>query len=89
VKTKEGLLGRSDRSAVRSRPSHGFHSIPASSSPLVKFGGYIGILTALVAWYASAAGVANGVGGRVIVPVGQALWKPAAAAAAAEPAARA
>src|SRR5690348_14589879 len=61
----------------------------AANTSIVKFGGYVGIVTALCAWYASAAGVANGVGGRVIVPVGQPLWKPAAAIAAAEPAARA
>ena len=46
----------------------------------------MGILTALVAWYASAAGVGNGVAGRTILPVGAPLWNPAAAAA--EPAAR-
>jgi len=45
----------------------------ASSSGIVHFGGYVGIITALVAWYASAAGVANGVGGRVKLPVGKAL----------------
>jgi uncharacterized protein len=51
----------------------------SGTSGIVKFGGYVGVLTALVAWYASAAGVANGTAGRVIVPVGQPLWKPAAA----------
>jgi uncharacterized protein len=49
---------------------------------IVKVGGYVGVLTALAAWYASAAVVANSTAGRVIVPVGQALWKPGAAAAA-------
>jgi hypothetical protein len=48
----------------------------------------VGVLTALVAWYTSAAGVANGTSGRTVLPVGQAFWKPAAVAAA-EPAARA
>jgi succinate-acetate transporter protein len=43
------------------------------SSGTVKAGGYIGVLTALCAWYASAAGVANGVGGRVRLPVGKPL----------------
>jgi uncharacterized protein len=47
----------------------------AGSSGLVKFGGYVGILTALVAWYASAAGVGNGVSGRTILPVGQPFIK--------------
>jgi uncharacterized protein len=43
----------------------------ANNSGTIKFGGYVGILTALVAWYASAAGVANGMGGRFSVPVGK------------------
>jgi succinate-acetate transporter protein len=58
----------------------------AANTNIVKFGGYVGILTALCAWYASAAGVGNGVSGRTILPVGQPLVK---AAAVAEPAARA
>jgi succinate-acetate transporter protein len=45
----------------------------AGSTGTVQFGGYLGILTALVAWYASFAGVANGIGGRVRVPVGRPL----------------
>jgi uncharacterized protein len=40
------------------------------SSGTVKFGGYVGVLTALVAWYTSAAGVFNGLRGRQVVPVG-------------------
>jgi succinate-acetate transporter protein len=48
----------------------------AGSSGTVKFGGYVGVLTALVAWYTSAAGVANGMGGRVTVPVGRPLLGP-------------
>jgi len=60
----------------------------AANTSIVKFGGYVGVLTALVAWYASAAVVGNGVAGRIILPMGSPLWKPAAAAAA-EPAARA
>jgi hypothetical protein len=43
------------------------------SSGTIKLGGYIGIVTALVAWYTSAAGVANGMGGRLKLPVGRAL----------------
>jgi len=58
----------------------------AANTNIVKFGGYVGILTALCAWYASAAGVGNGVSGRTILPVGQPLVK---AAGVAEPAARA
>jgi uncharacterized protein len=60
----------------------------AANSNIVKIGGYVGVLTAAVAWYTSAAGVANGVAGRAIVPVGQAFWKPASAVVT-EPAARA
>jgi uncharacterized protein len=48
----------------------------AGSSGTVKFGGYVGVLTALVAWYTSAAGVANGMGGRISVPVGRPLLGP-------------
>ena len=58
----------------------------AANSNIVKIGGYVGILTALCAWYTSAAGVGNGVSGRVILPVGAPFMKPAAAVA--EPAAR-
>ena len=46
----------------------------ANSSGVHKFGGYIGILTAIVAWYTSAAGVLNGMKGRVVVPVGGPLF---------------
>ena len=35
----------------------------------MKVGGYVGVVTAAVAWYASAAGVANGMGGRFRVPI--------------------
>jgi succinate-acetate transporter protein len=36
-------------------------------------GGYLGVLTALVAWYTSAAGIANGLNGRLRIPVGKPL----------------
>ena len=49
----------------------------SGSSGTVKFGGYVGVLTAVVAWYTSAAGVANGMGGRFRVPVGRPLIGPA------------
>jgi succinate-acetate transporter protein len=42
----------------------------------IKFGGYLGLITALVAFYASAAGVAAGMGGRILFPVGGPLVKP-------------
>jgi uncharacterized protein len=43
------------------------------SSGTIKAGGYVGIVTAVVAWYTSAAGVANGVPGPVKLPVGPPL----------------
>ena len=48
----------------------------AGSSGTVKIGGYVGVLTAAVAWYTSAAGVANGMGGRLRLPVGRPLLAP-------------
>ena len=42
---------------------------------IVKLGGYIGLVTALVAWYTSAAGVMNGHLGRTLVPVGSPFVK--------------
>jgi len=53
----------------------------AGNTGIVKVGGYVGVLTALVAWYTSAAVVANSTAGRVIVPVGQPLWRGSAAPA--------
>ena len=35
----------------------------------IKAGGYIGLVTALVAWYTSAAGVSNGIASRLRFPV--------------------
>jgi succinate-acetate transporter protein len=45
----------------------------AQNASLVKAGGYLGVLTAFVAWYASAAGVINGMVGDVVLRVGQPL----------------
>jgi uncharacterized protein len=45
--------------------------LPPHTAGLVRAGGYVGVLTALVAWYASAAGVMNGHKGRQIFPVGR------------------
>ena len=39
----------------------------------IKIGGYVGLITALVAWYASAAGVSNGIAGKLRFPVGRPL----------------
>jgi succinate-acetate transporter protein len=44
-----------------------------TNSGLIVVGGYLGIVTALVAWYASAAGVMNGQMGREVFPVGKPL----------------
>jgi succinate-acetate transporter protein len=57
------------------------------SSSIVKVGGYLGVLTALVAWYTSAAGVSNGIGGRIKLPVGPALVPARAAESVHAPAA--
>ncbi len=48
----------------------GTHAAPTGA---VKVAGYIGMVTALVAWYASAAGVSNGMAGRLRLPVGKPL----------------
>jgi len=45
----------------------------AANANIVKIGGYVGVLTALCAWYASAAGVSNGMAGRLRLPVGRPL----------------
>src|SRR5579875_2031454 len=50
----------------------------AASSGVVKLGGYIGVLTALVAWYTSSAVVINTMKGRQVVPVGKAFGPLAA-----------
>jgi len=43
----------------------------AANANIVKVGGYVGVLTALVAWYTSAAGVVNGMRGAPFLPVGK------------------
>ena len=45
----------------------------AGNANIVKVGGYIGIITALCAWYTSAAGVINGMKGSIVLPVGKPL----------------
>jgi uncharacterized protein len=45
----------------------------------IKVGGYVGVVTAVVAWYTSAAGVVNGMRGRATLPVGKPLWRMPAA----------
>jgi uncharacterized protein len=46
---------------------------------LIAAGGYVGVLTALVAWYTSAAGVINGMKGRAVVFVGRPFFAPSPA----------
>jgi uncharacterized protein len=48
-----------------------FIGVLGGNANIVKVGGYIGIVTALVAWYTSAAGVGAGVTGKPILPVGK------------------
>jgi uncharacterized protein len=48
-----------------------FAGLFAGNTNVVKAGGYVGVLTALVAWYTSSAGVMNGLRGRVVFPVGK------------------
>jgi succinate-acetate transporter protein len=52
----------------------GFFAVgSAATTGLIQFGGYVGLITALVAWYASAAGVSNGIAGKLRFPVGRPL----------------
>ncbi len=46
----------------------------SGNESISKLGGYIGVLTALVAWYTSFAGVLNGMTGRPVVKVGSPLF---------------
>ncbi len=43
------------------------------NTSVVKIGGYVGVLTAIVAWYTSAAGVINGMVGNAVLWVGRPL----------------
>jgi len=49
----------------------------SGNTSIIKLGGIVGIATAAVAWYTSAAGVINGMAGRHVAPVGQPMWSPA------------
>jgi uncharacterized protein len=44
-----------------------------NNTNIIKVGGYLGVITALVAWYTSFAGVSAGIGGKIKLPVGKAL----------------
>jgi succinate-acetate transporter protein len=52
----------------------GFLTTKTGSGGLIKVGGIVGVITAIVAWYTSAAGVMNGHRGKVIFPVGKPLF---------------
>ncbi|GAA1789463.1 acetate uptake transporter [Actinomadura chokoriensis] len=47
----------------------------STSENTIKIGGYIGVLTAVCAWYASAAGIINGMTGRTFLGVGRPLFQ--------------
>jgi succinate-acetate transporter protein len=53
----------------------GFFRLAHGGSPwMLHAGGWAGIVTAAVAWYASAAGVLNGMSDRPVLAVGRPLW---------------
>ena len=52
-----------------------FSSSAAAPSTTIKIGGILGVITAVVAWYTSAAGVINGMQGRPVLFVGRPLLK--------------
>jgi len=55
----------------------GFFRIAHGMSPYwLHVGGWAGIVTACVAWYASAAGVVNGMSPQPVLPVGAPMWGP-------------
>lgn len=45
------------------------------ATSIVKLGGYVGVLTAAVAWYTSAAVVINSMSSRPVLPVGSPMWR--------------
>jgi len=51
-----------------------FIGVFSANHTIGKVGGYIAVITALVAWYTSAAGVINGMKGRAVLPVGKPLF---------------
>ena len=54
----------------------GFFLGQSAGTGLVRIGGWVGVLTAIVAWYASAAGVANAMARRPVLAVGGPMWNP-------------
>jgi succinate-acetate transporter protein len=54
----------------------GFFRVAHGASPwILHAGGWAGIVTAATAWYASAAGVVNGMSPTPVLPVGRPLWE--------------
>ncbi len=54
---------------------------------MIKIGGYVGVVTAVVAWYTSAAVVVNTMAARPVLPVGRPMWAATAGTAPAAPSA--
>ncbi|HYX88236.1 MAG TPA: acetate uptake transporter [Gaiellaceae bacterium] len=53
----------------------GFFRLAHGGTPwILHAGGWAGIVTAATAWYASAAGVVNGMSPRPVLPVGRPMW---------------
>jgi succinate-acetate transporter protein len=53
----------------------GFFNGNKAGEGLILVGGLVGVLTAAVAFYTSAADVISGMAGRYVLPVGTAMWK--------------
>jgi len=53
-----------------------FYLGSAATSGIIQFGGYVGLVTALAAWYTSWAGMAAFMGHKIRIPVGPPLLKP-------------
>jgi succinate-acetate transporter protein len=51
-----------------------FREAHGHSAYVTHVGGWVGIVTAAAAWYASAAGVVNGMAARPVLPVGRPFW---------------
>jgi succinate-acetate transporter protein len=63
----------------------GFFRVAHGMSPYwLHVGGWVGLVTAGVAWYTSAAGVVNGMSPRPVLPVGAPIWGPLPAVSRAE-----
>ena len=65
---RRGLVGLRRTDVGLLVPHH--RSVGRWHTNMTKIGGWIGVVTALLAWYASAAGVINETHGKVVLPVG-------------------